>query len=320
MKPTLFSFVIALFISALSSHAQTFAPAGSEWYHSMNYGAFHSYYDGDTIIAGQACRKVKNTALTADPHYSQGLRVQDHPAICVYDNADTVFIYNALFDKFTPLYVFNVSDDDTVTLPIIPLDFGVLQFVSTDSTFSFRVDSVRMKLYDTAWLKTVYTHELSNPAGNYVYRYATVPGDQGAYAQRIGGLYTGLLPRGEPAAFTLSDALQPLRDMRCYSDATMFIKMVSGICGIPPVSVDAVGNARAVSVYPNPANSRVTVSGLSAGSSVALTDVTGRVVAVYTAPAGTVVLSTDTLHPGVYVLTFTQADGSAMHRQIIVAR
>jgi hypothetical protein len=59
---------IALLFFATGSFAQTtFAPAGSEWYHGMPYGTFHSYYTGDTVIAGITARKVVQKAYTANP-------------------------------------------------------------------------------------------------------------------------------------------------------------------------------------------------------------------------------------------------------------
>jgi len=317
MKPTFFTLAIALFFCAVSSHAQSFAPPGSEWYHSMQMGTFHSYYDGDTVINGTPCRKIARKALTKEPYYSMGARAYHHYTMCVYDNVDTVFLYNIFFKKFTPLYVFNVVAGDTVKLPVIPMDIAMLTFVTTDSTFSFLVDSVKMVQYDTANLRTVYSHSLGSATANYVYRYGGGVDDSGSvYTERIGG-GLGFLPFGRPYAMLLDELIQAEDSLKCYNDPTMSIKMVSGVCGIPPVSVhdNNIGN---VNVYPNPADEQVTIAGLSAGSEVMLTDVMGRVVAAYTASCETLSLPTATLHPGMYVLSFVPANGSVVHRQMTI--
>ena len=87
---------------------------GGEWYHQMFYGAFHSYYNGDTVINGIHCRQVERKAIvSAYWSVTTGISVRDLPTLYVYNNADTVFVYNQLFDWFTSLYLFNVHPGDS---------------------------------------------------------------------------------------------------------------------------------------------------------------------------------------------------------------
>lgn len=247
--------LITLLLLPLITKAQaTFAPAGSEWYHSQYYGAYHSYYAGDTVIDNIASRIIVRKALTRDPYYSQGLHVDDQSTIYVYSNADTVFIYNSYFHRFTPLYVFNVNDGDTIRLPIIPIDYGQLTLAYPDSTFKMVVDSVRNKLYDTAILKTIFVHAIGNPDSVYVLDYGL------GYAARIGGLSTGLIPRGTPAAIPLTESLQPATGIKCYNDPTMSIKLVADICGIAPVGVPNIASAKEIELTPNPVSGMLTIT------------------------------------------------------------
>ncbi|MBS1585673.1 MAG: T9SS type A sorting domain-containing protein [Bacteroidetes bacterium] len=260
-----------LLLLPLIANAQaTFAPPGSEWYHSQQYGVFHCYYAGDTVINNIASRIIVRKALTRDPYYSQGLHVDDQSTIYVYNNTDTVFIYNRYFHRFTPLYVFNVNDGDTIRLPIIPIDYGQLTLAYPDSTFRIVVDSVRNKLYDTAMLKTVYVHAIGNPDSAYVLDYGV------GYAATIGGLGTGLIPMGTPAAIPLTESLQPATGIKCYNDPTLSIKLVAGICGIPPVGIPTIASVKEVELTPNPVSGILTISCPQPITSLHIYDAMGR--------------------------------------------
>ncbi|MFI5196395.1 MAG: T9SS type A sorting domain-containing protein [Chitinophagales bacterium] len=322
MKPL---FTTILFLWVFSTHAlqaqTTFAPTGSEWYHTMTYGVYHSYNAGDTVINGIACRKIVRNAETADPWYSEGLHVDNHTTLYVYSTTDTVFVYNTFFHRFTPLYVFNVNDGDTVRLPILPIDDGIITFITTDSTFTFHVDSVRMKLYDTAMLKTVFTHALGNRSTNYVYNYIWNVDSPAAYAERIGSVLFGPMPEGVPATHLTSESVQSEGPIRCYNDPTLSIKMVAGICGIPPVQVASVAK-ETLSVFPNPAGDLLNITNISPGMSVRIdiADMAGRTIArqVKVAVNGKIVIPVSGLSAGMYLLRLTGEGGITDYRMISI--
>ncbi|OJW77779.1 MAG: hypothetical protein BGO69_02100 [Bacteroidetes bacterium 46-16] len=305
MKNTILALLLSL---PLFAGAQSnFAPAGSEWYHSQQYGVYHSYYTGDTLIANTSCRKVLREALTKDPWYSQGLHVYDLPAIYLYNNTDTVFIYNKIFGRFTPLYVFNVNDGDTIHLPVIPVDIGMLLFPYPDSTFRMVVDSVRNELYDTTVLKTVFVHGIGDPDSVYVYNYG--PG----YAERIGGLGTGFLPTGSPAAIPLSDNLQPAGPIRCYNDPSTSIKLTQDICGIPPVGIAALSNKEKFSISPNPVHDILKLERAAAAGNISITNAIGQCVYNRQCSATVTQINLTGFAPGVYYL---HLDGGTVRKFI----
>ncbi len=185
--------------------------------------------------------------------FSAGLTVHDLPTLYLYNNTDTVFVYNYYFNRFTPLYVFNVIDGDSVRLPILPTEIDGLHHVSADSTFSFIVDSVRTVLYDTAHLKTIYTRSFGNRATNYVYSYGPNYSDTiGRYAEKIGGISEGLIPRCLTFVSFLDDSYQLQDSIRCYNDASNSINLTTGTCGIPGVLVPTKSIGTNLVISPNP--------------------------------------------------------------------
>ena len=302
MKPVL-TIIIALLCSCLSpATAQTtFAPAGADWYHHMNYGAFHCYNSGTTTILGKDCSTIKQLALTADPWKSMGLVVSNLATLNTYTSGDTVFVYNPVYSKFTPLYVFNVNEGDTVCLPHFYSNAGG---PATDTTFCFRIDSVRMKLYDTAWLKTIYTHSYEyismSSSDSVICSYGI--NEYGAYAERIGGIISGIYPHCLTCPVPLSESYQLPGGVRCYNDPSYAIKLVSGICGIPPTALEDVTTGQQVTVYPIPADASLNINA-PAGSSAVLMTMDGRPVYSSNSTGSNIVIATASLPPGNYLLS-----------------
>ena len=317
MKSILYLLFFSLFSASLYSQTM-FAPPGSEWYHLMGDGVFHSYYAGDTVISGIACRKIVRNAFVKEPEASMGLHVSDLSTLYVYNTTDTVFVYNTIFSRFTPLYLFNVTDGDTVRLPILPNDIGQLQYLTPDSSFSFRVGSVRMILYDTATLKTVYTHGLGDGVSTYQYNFAFNADSTGAYAERIGAVGIGFMPFGRPAVLLTTESAQPADSIRCYTDPTLSIHLVSGICGLPSEQVPTPTEIQVISVTPNPSDDQVTITNLTANAFIELVDMAGRVVMQINAGSGSQVVPVSQLQTGIYILRITQPGMLPEFRKISV--
>ena len=310
MKPFFFILASLCFSVAAVSNAQTvFAPAGSEWYHTMHRGVFHSYNNGDTTIVGKPCRKIRRSAQ----YVSYGPPVDDLTTLYVYNTADTVFVYNSYYSQFTPLYVFNVNDGDTVHLPILPDDIGMLTTSFADSTFSFRVDSVRMKLYDTAMLKTVFIHSLGDPFSNYIFNYGDTVD---AYAERLGALDIALMPFGGPAVIPLTESAQLGGSIRCYHDPSISVKLVPQACDYPLELMQAYGAP--VSIFPNPATSEITVyTNASVYTSLTVTNVLGQEIVTETIAQGETRMGIDNFAPGLYYISLKKASGEMLTQKFV---
>ncbi len=293
--------------------AQEFAPVGAEWYHNMQYGIFHEVSAKDTIVNNISCRNISQVAVTDWKWYALGLRVHSLNNVFIYNNADTVFVYNEFFKKFTPLYVFNVHDGDTVTLPSYP---GAYSQSVTDSSFTFVVDSVRMVQYDTTILKTVYTTSLNVPGK------ATFSWD-GAYAQRIGSLKRGLLPFCNTCVYPLSDNVQYPGALRCYHDASLSVKLVPDDCAKNIVEHVSGIQSHTLSIYPNPVQDKLYVEHPGGNiEQLRIIDLQGRIVqSLQIDPAKqNTAIDLSLVHEGIYLLEFVEAGEVVTHKKIVVAR
>lgn len=245
MKPVyLIIFVLSALYGDLSAQT-TFAPPGAHWYNSGTDAYYHSYTDGDTVISGRTCTRIRRIT-----HRSPMSWASDFPTICTYNSGDTVFVYNTLFGQFTPLYVFNVNEGDTIRIPRFDVGYPTLPA----TYFSYRVDSIRIVTYDTAHLKTIFTYSLNEDS--VIGGSAPMPTFggagtlHGAYAERIGGVGGGIFPSCVGCAIIPEDC-GCIGPMRCYSDPGMDIKLVTPC--VPPVSVPSLQQQQVV-LYPNPAN------------------------------------------------------------------
>lgn len=283
-----------------------FAPEGAAWWHGnmtlsstdlFPYG-ISSKVIGDTLIQGRTAAIVEMTnyhkwnaypnldSVTYDPYY-------------IASSEDTVFVYNTYFDKFTPLYVFNVVEGDTLCLPVIPHPFKdpdnfeswYNPIAEADSMFCIIVDSVKMVLYDTTYLETVFTTEIAEyapgdnltlvyPAYNYasgiVFEGFIYPTMKLGYARKIGSLSSTLLPMPSYYAMSVSGSLDTininfdgpfqganLTGFRCYSDQDLGIDIYPdrGCDYIRTVSINEQYNSYLdFAIYPNPAREQVHLS------------------------------------------------------------
>jgi len=313
-----------IFVSNSLQAQYMFAPPGSEWYHnigdgSLFAGTFHSYYAGEDTLVGISCRKVVRHAIPLS------YLIYDLPTLYFYNTNDTVFVYNNLFNRFTPLYVFNVHDGDTVRLPVLPTETQMLYYGCSDSTFSFIVDSVRMVTYDTATLKTVYTRsfgsdKVSNETG-YMYSYGN--DSLGIYAERIGGISIGLMTWCMACANILTDEAQEQDSLRCYNDSTLSIKLTSGLCDIPipPAAITAINKQYAINVFPNPANDvlNISIAGEKNPYYYSLYDIYGKVTIAGNAKNNTPI-NVSQLPPGMFILKVFIDNATHVYKQISILR
>lgn len=262
--------VFVLLSMARNLSAQTtFAPPGAHWYNSGYDAYFHSYTDGDTVISGHTCTRIRRIT-----HRSPMSWASDFPTICTYNSGDTVFVYNTLFGQFTPLYIFNVNEGDTIRIPKFDVGYPTL----SATYFSYRVDSIRTLVYDTAHLKTIFTYSLNEDSviggSNPMPTFGGAGTLHGAYAERIGGVGGGIFPSCVGCAVIPEDCgcIGPLR---CYTDPGTDIKLVTPCA--PPVGVPETEQQVAPTIYPNPVAELLQVNA-PAKNSITLINLWGQIV------------------------------------------
>jgi hypothetical protein len=299
-----------------TTQAQEFAPKGAEWTYNTYRGIFRATVDRDTVINGTPSRVVAHTPHVDTFWARLGFPLYDIADLYVYNNADTVFVYNTLFKKFTPLYVFNVNEGDTVCLPVLPSFTGSFNGPLQDSTFCVVVDSVRNLQYQTTMLKTIYTHAWDTGGIQHL--------KYDVYSEKLGNLSSGLMPRCIRCIYPLSESVAEPWDIRCYSDDNFSAKLVQEDCykGIR-VSVPATPALDNISVYPNPATNELHIKlGKQVNvATVQLLDMRGAILSSHTI-SNRAEISFDVKHltQGVYLIRITGDSGVSIHRKVIIAK
>lgn len=340
-------------------HAQInteFAPDHAAWWHyhsawfgpTGSFGLNHSSVKGDTLLQGVTAKIIQQDLFLQTINSNNSTTVDTSTArnLFVYDAGDTVFIFNENFNRFTPLFVFNVNEGDTVCLPVVPdldgnADLRPNPIANGDTCFCFQIDSIRMVLYDTTYLKTFYQHALidSNQFEAwpvYNWRHSLVGGQGGwqiigAYAQKIAGLYGGFLPQrlqlgvGRPTQDTL--IYSHGYAFKCYEDDSTAIHILDShgtdcYFDITTNLTTIDPNIDFIQVYPNPNDGFLTLESsnpFSKSTRISISDLSGRTLKNYDAPVGKskISLSLKDLSSGIYLLRF-EADGRSLYKKVVV--
>lgn len=316
----LFLFCLLFFVGKLLIAQSNFPSDSASWYHEMNYGSFHSYVVGDTIIQNTHAKRIRQEALVKQPWFNLGLKVYNLPNVYVYSTADTTFIFNPIFNRFTPLYIFNAQEGDSICLPLLQAGGGSSYIGSMgDSTFCFVVDSIRIVKYDTAMLKTFYTHSFTK-TNQIKLNWGTT--QFGAYAERIGAVFSGLVPHcvsNFSCATLASDNYQGAGALRCYSDEAYSIKLVNDCAnGGISVSVDNVAKEISLKISPNPAKDfiRIDFDQPEKISSIVLINALGQSVFSSNKPQSNISLKH--LPEGIYFLKIILDGGNSFTEKTVV--
>src|SRR5688572_8832892 len=143
MKPkVLFTIILLNFSTFL--FGQHFGSVGTQWFYNVSGGSgsptdaeyWHLQSVADTVIKGVTTHKISRT------YYRYvGDSVTSTP-LFVVERADTVFMYNFQKAEFQPIYIFNASKGDTLTLPVAEKYSG-----TKDSTYRLVIDQVETLLF-----------------------------------------------------------------------------------------------------------------------------------------------------------------------------
>jgi hypothetical protein len=178
-----------------------------------------------------------------------------------------------------------------------------------------------MVLYDTATLKTVYSHYLGDRFSDCVYIFGDT--SVSAYAEKIGSLSSGIMPWYYTFGVTgLDFSCQAPGALRCYSDTGLSVKLASSGCDAPPLSAPAIADYRSLKAFPNPAATTVNVVLPSGSASVRLTDLNGKVVSELIPPPYSLNAQIDvsTLTTGMYFLSVLSSDHPPQRTTLTVMR
>lgn len=288
------AFLTAFFLTISTFlFGQYFGAIGTQWYYSEHGGGtappnseyLHLKSLADTAINDITTHKIERT------YYKFSGDTVIFDPVYVYEQSDTVFLFNAIKSKFQTLYIFNASPGDTLTLDI-PEPSGW----TTDSTYRFVIDGIETVLIDGIPLK----------------KYATIALDGvqfylgGYFMDRIGGL-DWFFPR----ATIIPEAGGPIR---CYADSQIDTSFQPIACDFQLInSIDAKNADNQMHIFPNPFQDALTIQTELPIDHVELFDFTGRQVLT----SSYVKLPLAHLNQGVYKLTIFLKSGHRLDRKIV---
>jgi hypothetical protein len=272
---------------------QNFGSIGTQWYYSEHAGGsapsnseyLHLKSVSDTILNGVTTHKIVRTyykfngdTVTFDPLY-------------VYEQSDTVFMYNFQKAKFQSIYIFNAQKGDTLTLEYPePLPW------STDSTYRLVIDTIETLIVKGVSLK----------------KYRTIALDRhqfhigGYYIDRIGGI-DWFFPRPD----IIPEAGGPIR---CYSDNQIDTSFQSIACDYRLFSsINEINSNFKINVFPNPVQNELTIQSEQPISRIELNDITGKRIMT----TNQFYLNFDYLNNGLYILTIYFNSGQKLNKKII---
>jgi hypothetical protein len=298
---------LCLLLSAIQVIAQgEFAPLGAKWtYHATKISAYVHYKIGaeqlsiyecmeSNLINGHEVKKIKEiTYMQKLSREVSGVHYFDRDTIIkyheVYQDGDTVYYNNPIFQRYTPLYVFNVQDGDTLHLPITDTNYMAHNNNAGDSIMSIVIDSVRMVDYDGTNLKTYYTTSLydsilwqpipgmflpvSNTLSNWSYEslFKMFPDPQGGsnfygwmkggYTELWGGLGGGLTAKNYQCYPESTDEennpyLTPIFNCYQQNNTNIFMNTFASCDSLmynAPLGLNNLSLSTAIEVFPNPA-------------------------------------------------------------------
>ncbi len=266
---------ILLTITSAQAQGDYFAPIGAEWYYGsinqFNYPHYSVFrVEKDTVVSGVACRKITGVYVPRD---SASRALDD---IYVYSTKDTVFYYNKTFSRFTPLYIFNVEEGDTMIYDCPYYDYAPhftfkYETPPIDSFFESKVDRIEILNINDLSLKQVYPSRI--PHVNYSWFFS------GVYTERIGSSYF-MIPHSSPGIPEDSEI-----ELRCYTDHEITYQLITPCDTLfqRPTSVkhpDNFTNSNIV-VYPNPSTGNFTINtrlDYPDQGQINITDLSGRVI------------------------------------------
>ena len=349
----LFLTILAFAYAQKSIYAQSdsiFAPPNAEWWHDMDYGMrtnkIHSEVVGDTLIQNIIAKKIKQTKYMRTWLQNNTFTVDTFSPnyLYIYDAVDTVFVFNANFNRFTPLFVFNVNVGDTVCLPILGSqpDLRPNPIANGDTCFCFQIDSIATVLYDTTYLTTYFQHALFDSNMFEAWPVYNWCGDatggvleftKAAYAKKIGGLFGGFLPQklssgiAKPTLDTIPNYYEYA--LRCYDEDSFAIHIFYGSntnCYFDqPTGIAAIDpKLDFIKIYPNPNFGQLTLEAshpFGKNTSISISDLSGKTLKRWNASIGQskISLSLKDLSSGMYLLKF-DSDGRSLYKKVVVQK
>ncbi len=236
---------------SLTLAGQGWAPVGAQWYYgegfafsgNVDYMLFESV--GDTLIQGKACKRI-------EVKRNQGQCYVRPMVEHLYEQNDTIFLYDTVYQDFQILYNFNAQPGDS-------WQFRMLGWNATPDTAFVTLDSFDFVNINGQSLKRIYCHAS--------YRY-----DLSSGYPAVNDTFTVIEKIGHPNFFYHHyEEFYPVCDanystgLRCYQDSSLGLYQVdtSISCDYTYIwtGIAQHSNSKTIQIYPNPVQHTLQLSG-----------------------------------------------------------
>lgn len=276
---------------------QSFGSIGSNWYYSEDEGGTappntayrHLKSVADTTIKGVTTHKIVSTWYT---HKGDTIVTG---SVYVYENSDTVFIYNFKKDKFQTIYIFKGSQGDTLTLDILQSLSG-----RTDSVYQVLIEKVETIIVDGFPLKKFHVIPLDP---------INFPGAENYYLSRIGGLnwFIPIIPYP-----SVPESGGPIR---CYSDNQIDTNFQKVACDYRlKVSINETKIGPGLTIFPNPVHTILSIHSRETITRIEIKSIIGELLHT----TNELQLNCEIFRNGIYILTVFFESGERVEKKIIV--
>ena len=287
-----------LFLLAITSKSQTWAPDGAKWHYTLNWlsatdYAFNSYtVQGDTMINGITCSKLNRHT------YSCNFRPYTE---YMYRDSNKVYYWNAGDNSFSLLYDFGVQPGNSYKIPVVEGNTATAPY----DTFTVTIDSIYTLNINGQNKQVQVVHQTSMLYPNWTIHHSIIEG--------IGSDQQMFVWDGAAC-----DA-QWDRGLRCYEDSILGLYETGIVDSCEEVftltSLDIQLTDDEFMVYPVPASDFIHWTGTEAGfQKVRLIDINGRVIR----EAETYDRKMDLrgIENGIYIIEVRALSGGIMHGKI----
>jgi len=242
MKRIIFTFFFTITILGLNAQ---FAPEGAIWYYgeayafSPNTGYMHFVAEGDTIIQGTTCQKIRKYGKVG----CLGRPWMEF----TYEDSATVYYYNPHHDAFEILYDFTAESGDSWTVYSYDYDG------TDEDTISVIVDSVDVININGFDLKRMFVHYNGFsllPFPGYEFSIPTI------LIERIGDLY--YMFNFWPSTYQVCDG-NGSTGLRCYEDLTLGLYDTGIAESCTYTGILEIDKNNRIKTYPNPVSEIVII-------------------------------------------------------------
>ncbi|MDY6801407.1 MAG: T9SS type A sorting domain-containing protein [Bacteroidota bacterium] len=288
------NYILAIVFLIVSTNlfGQEFGAVGTEWYYSEHAGGacpgnceyLHLQSISDTVIDGITVNKITQT------YYKHNGDTALLNPIYIYEQSDTVFLYNFSNSKFQTLYIFNGNQGDTLKLDSPPDDMEWTEptyRLVIDTVITVEVDGIQLKKYGITPLDD---YQFWN--GNY-------------FMDRVGGL-DWFFPR----AAIIPEAGGPIR---CYIDSQIDTSFQTVDCDYRLISsIFELENKFGVKVYPIPTSGQIVIESEMLVKTIKLFDMSGRLKET----TANLYVDISDFATGQYIMTITFVNGQSVNVKV----